>query len=423
MRAAFYECDVTPPLGGHLNGKARRDAIAADVKDKLYVKAAVFEHNGEIAAIVGMDTCHVPDGIHDFVTKRVNEYTGISSDKIMITSNHTHTGAPVSSSSIFDITADESYRDVFFRLVADAVILAYKRLQSAEAKFGTALVEGVAYNRDYVLDNGYYVTHGRGKKNIVRPLGKTDPTVSVLMVESNGKKIGAVVNFACHQDSVGAEVYSGDYSSVISKELKNVYGQDFVSLFLVGACGNINHANPDENVPLLSYEEIGKKLSYGVIEAINSAKPTGDGVMAIKDNVTLKKRILDTEELRKEAIRLLTLNPSVFRAYKMMSYSATKTVQEEDVFVAGVKIGNTCMHFLPGEMFVEYALDLKKRSPFKNNIVIENSNSRVPYIPTEDVFIPENNMYEATLGSNCHEKGAGKKIVEKAVEIANKLIK
>ena len=41
------------------------------------VKAAVFEQDGEYAAMVGMDTCHVPDGIHDFVTKRVNEYTGI----------------------------------------------------------------------------------------------------------------------------------------------------------------------------------------------------------------------------------------------------------------------------------------------------------------------------------------------------------
>lgn len=427
MKAAFYECDVTPPIGGHLNGNASRDAIAVDVKDKLYVKAAVFEQDGEIAAMVGLDTCFVPDDIHDFVTKRVNEYTGISADKIMITSNHSHTGVPLVSNATLGITADEVYRDVFYRLVADAIILAYKRLQNVEVKFGTSLVDDVSFVRNYETENGNYITHGRGRTDLVRPLGEIDPTLSVLMVESDGKQIGAIVNFALHQDTVDEKAYSGDYSSILSKELKKIYGQDFVSLFLVGACGNINHMNPDINIPCKKHQEIGERLAAGVIEAVSSSKSVGEGVLAIKDTLILKKRTPDREAFKKELMNLVSSN-YIFRAQMAMFYNAQRTSDTDEVFVGGVKIGNTCLYFLPGEIFSNYSFDLKKSSPFENNIVVENSNSRVPYIPSEELFIDEdfiekNKIYEASLGTNCHEKGAGRKIIEKATEIGNKLNK
>lgn len=420
MRVGFYECDVTPPLGGHLNGNASRDAVALDVKDRLYVKAAVFEQDGELAAMVGMDTCHVPDGIHDFVTKRVNEYTPIPADKIMITSNHTHTGAPVVSSAIVGTTADEAYKDVFFRLVADSVILAYKRLQNAEAKFGTALVDDVSYVRNYEIEDGSYVTHGKGRTDIVRPIGEIDPTLSVLMVESEGRQIGAIINFALHQDTVGQKAYSGDFSSIISKELKKIYGQDFVSLFLVGACGNINHVNPDENAPHKRQLEIGERLTSGVLEAVGSAKPVGEGILAIKDTLILKRRNPEPDEIRNEVISLATSN-LMYRAKKVMFYNTTLTSDTDEVIVGGIKIGNTCLYFIPGEIFSNYSFDLKKLSPFENNIVIENSNSRVSYIPAEDIFGEKNKLYEAVLGSNCHEKEAGRKMIEKAAEIGKRL--
>ena len=51
MRAAFYECDITPPLGGYMWGHYR-DLRAYDVYDRLYAKALVVEDCGEYAAIV-----------------------------------------------------------------------------------------------------------------------------------------------------------------------------------------------------------------------------------------------------------------------------------------------------------------------------------------------------------------------------------
>ena len=64
MRAAFYECDVTPPLGGYMSGHYRKD-LAEDVIDKLYAKALVVESDGELVAIVTVDTLIVPEEMRE----------------------------------------------------------------------------------------------------------------------------------------------------------------------------------------------------------------------------------------------------------------------------------------------------------------------------------------------------------------------
>ena len=45
MRASFYECDVTPPLGGFLWGHYR-EIYAQEVHNRLYAKAVVVEDQG-----------------------------------------------------------------------------------------------------------------------------------------------------------------------------------------------------------------------------------------------------------------------------------------------------------------------------------------------------------------------------------------
>ena len=47
---------------------------------------------------------------------------------------------------------------MFFRLTADAVILAYKRLAPAEAKYGESSAEGISFCRNYHLSNGRVIT-------------------------------------------------------------------------------------------------------------------------------------------------------------------------------------------------------------------------------------------------------------------------
>ena len=428
MRAAFYECDITPPLGGFMWGHYHK-VIAEDVIDRLYAKAAVIEQDGEIAALVCVDTCALPIEMHEIVTKRIYEYTGIAPERVCICSNHTHKGAPVSPSPEVNCFADEAYKDVFFRLTADAVILAYKRLgeQEAEAKFGKSQVTDISFNRDGILTDGTYVTHIRGRENLVRPLGEIDPDVSVLMFEKGGKPIGAIINFACHQCCPTTKVtgYTGDFSSPLSDLLKERYGKDFVSLFVLGTCGDINHVNHDINVEIPSdwYLEMGKKLAAATEEAMEHAEVSEGAVAAIKEEIRIPRRLPERAYVDKKLEQWLQQGKSLMRARNLVFYEASNDAEYSDLYVQGMKIGDVGIYALPGEVFVKFGLEIKEKSPFKNNIVIENSNSYCGYVPTMEAFDECSDLYETSLCfHSCLIPEAGDMLTGKALEIGKKLV-
>lgn len=429
MKAAFYECDVTPPLGGFMWGHYT-PIHARTVHDRLYAKAVVVEDAGELAAILVVDTCALPEDMHDTVTQRIFEYTGITPDRVCITSNHTHAGAPVSDDPTVGCKADDPYRDVFYRLCADAVTLAYRQLETVEVTFGATEVHGISFNRNYILKDGTLITHGRGRTDIERPLDGTDPALPVLMFERNGKPIGAIINFACHQCCLGnlykdAPGYSGDYSSELSKQLKEHYGNDFVSLFVLGACGDINHVNPDASIPIppLWYREMGKRLAEAVIHAAQQAQPVPGGVGVVKEVIQIERRQAEPAATTEMLRHRLAVDPILMKARNLIHYQAANTQTHSRIAVQAIRIGDVCISALPGEVYTAYGLAIKAASPFNRNMVVENCNYYCGYVPTKQAFAEKSEIYETSLCfHSCLIPEAGELIQDKAIALANQLV-
>ena len=74
---------------------------------------------------------------------------------------------------------------------------------------------------------------------------------------------------------------------------------------------------------------------------------------------------------------------------------------------------------LPGEIFVELGLALKKASPFKHTFIAELANGSIGYIPNRSAY-PEGN-YEV-VSARC-AKGSGEMLVEAAVKMLNEIAK
>lgn len=425
MRAAFYECDITPPLGGYMWGHYR-DVRAYDVCDKLYAKALVVEDGGETAAFVVVDTCALPEEMHEIVTKRIYEYTGIAPERVCIASNHTHAGASVGTDPATESYADAAYKDVFFRLAADAVTLAYKRLTEMEMKFGQTEVYGLSFNRNFLREDGTYVTQGRGKPGIVRSIGDIDPDLPVIMFEKDGKPAGAIINFACHQDCLGKlrTGYSGDYASILAKRLKEEYGNDFVSLFLLGACGDINHLNPDAGVeiPLDIYRQMGNTLAEAVIKTAKTAVPVAGGVKVISRTLEIPRRLADPEVVRQTVIKWLTEYPVLMRARNLLHYEASNRKTSSELVVQGILLGDICLTTLPGEVYTAIGQGIKKNSPFARNIVVENCNKYCGYVPTREAFAENSDLYESSLCfHSCLIPEAGEILQKEALDILKSL--
>ena len=425
MKAAFYECDVTPPLGGFIWGYYK-ERYACDVIKRLYSKAVVIKNDESVVAILTIDTCVIPEEMHEIVTKRIFEFTGIRPESVCISSNHTHLGAPVTDGAEVGCYADKAYKDVFFRLCADAVILAYNRLEEVKLSFVEPTINGISYCRNYELEDGTLITHGRGRTNIKRALSEPDRAFPIIYFYGKNGILGTISSFACHQDTMGGTYdvcgYAGDYASVLSDELKAHYGHNFVSIFLLGCCGDINTANLTPDSFRYRYNHIGKELADSVIKNEGNATKMINKLSVVKESVRIERRgIKDLTEANKQLAELFHSNNTMV-ARNMLYYVSTNKADYSDLFVQGILLGEVYISLLPGEIYTNISRSIKANSPFEKNIVVENCNSYCGYIPSEEVFTEKCNLYEASLCyHSCHVPEAASILKNKSIELAKKL--
>ena len=424
MRAAFYECDITPPLGENMPGGYRENR-AMDVFEPLYAKALVIEDGGTYAAIVAIDTCEVNPQFHDVITKRVHEYTGIDPDSVCVHVIHTHRGAPTEHRPEVGQGFDPCYTDVCMRRAADAIILAYKRLQDGiEIKFGCGIVEGISFNRNYVLENGELRSFSAGDKKSIGTLAGNDPQLPTLTFSKDGKPIGAIISFACHPAGPGGQGYSGDFPSILSQELKKQYGAGFISVFLLGAAGDINHRpnDPSRTIPPFWYREMGKIIAREAIRVIETeSKPIGNGISIKKEQIDLPVRNMTLDETCRQ-IGKWAEKKDMMRMLNLAYYYRTNKLTHDLLWLQVIRIGKICLYIMSGEIYVNFGLRLKKESPFEYNIVVSNSNSYGGYIPTPEAFAEGSDLYEISLceGSR-HAPEAGEMMVKRLLEMSKEL--
>lgn len=434
MKSAFYEKDITPPLGCSMPGYFNL-RLGSDVKDRLYVKAVVVTDDINTIAIVAVDACGLRTETCEKITKRIEEYTDLKSENIMVCSTHTHTGGPALGDNVPN---DKLYYEMLCNQAADSVILAYKRLKDTNIKYVKGKVDSISFNRNFIMKDGTIRTNpGRLNPDIIKPFAGIDPDLSILYFkDEENKPCGAIVNFACHQDCVDGTEYSGDFSSIISKELKKVYGNDFVSIFIAGACGNINHfdVSKESDAPD-HYVKMGKILATEAKSVIKDAKDVKvNRVSSIKQNIKIKKRIPSEEEIAnaKDAIKNIKMlegvklasdsAPDQFRlamANRLMLYLNDEN-KECDICLQVLRIGDCIFYGIPCEYFVQFGQYIKENSQSDRNIIATICNGYHGYVPVKEMFSTD--IYEAKLGSSSYlVPEAGYIMADKVLEMAKKL--
>jgi hypothetical protein len=422
FKFAFYEKDITPPLGGYLAGQYSA-IFAEDVLDKLFVKAFAASDGENTIMLIALDVCVLPHDMYERVTERIKEYTGREPENVALCATHTHKGAPILDSPELNLFADAAYKDVLYRLTADCAILAYKRLGAGTIKYVKGHVDSISFIRNYLMKDGSVRTNpGIRNPDIVKPLKEIDPDLcTLLFFFFLGKPAGAIVNFACHQDCVGGvDAYSGDYSSVLAGELKKAYGHDFVSLFVPGACGDINHFDVTKDTPANRYVEMGKILAQEVQKSVKEAKEIKvNRLSSNREYITINKRPCDDDYFKEKMTFWLEHNNTMC-ARNLLVYHSTNTEERSGVFVQSIKIGDALIYALPGEVFSWFGHYIKENSPSEFNIIATLSNGNTGYIPVREAFkYPF--LYETALcHHSCLDPEAGYIIVDKALELARK---
>lgn len=420
------ELDITPPLGSSMPGYME-ERKSEGIRDPLYAKACVVDSGETVLAFIVLDALFIPAREADRIRERLCRYTGIPVEQTMVSATHTHTGAPVRSG--LDGSRHDEYLAYMADRAADAAIVAFNGRKPARIGWGTGQVGDVSFNRRYWMKDGQLRTNpGRLNPEIDRPAGPIDPDVTLLRIDGlDGQAMGIVTSFACHPDTIGGRAYSGDYPAALSAAVKESLGEQAVSVFLLGACGDINHTDTGRPAPAERNfsREIGLRLAGGALRIREDTETfTEAGAGAVRAFIPMKLREASTREIE-QAQRVLG-DSRIVGAERFFAEQIMKVAEqpggEAQLEVQALRLGDLAFVGMPGELFVELGLAVKQASPYAHTIINTLCNGSIyGYVCTETAY--EQGGYEPRLKVFSRiSPGTGERLAECASALLDHLI-
>ncbi len=425
---SLKEADITPELGLHIPGQLYI-RVSDAVRDPLHAKAMALGDDHRTFIVLALDLLCIDHEDAEQIRQRIVAETGLAAEAILIAATHTHTGAPAVAA--YGHTKDLRYTEMLIEKAADAGIQAYHDRQPVVLSAAVSQTEGRAFNRRFLMKDGSYKTNpGYHNPLVDRPAGPVDPDLTILMIRKpDGTPLGAVVNYACHLDVAGGTALSADYPGELSSCLKDAYGDSFVTVFLTGACGNINHVDIHNEKTRQKdyYRELGRYLAERVLSAEYS-EPFADHQLINMgcERFTVSPRRPDSSQIE-QAYRCAHDDAADDAAHMYdrffaneLLYVADHPYADETAIVQVFQVGPFTLVGLPGEVFTEFGLDIKKQAHQPYCMIDALSNGNYGYIATREAF-PQGG-YETKLSTYtrlCPETGY--LLVDKAVKIIDRI--
>jgi len=426
---------ITPPLGVPLAGYYHERA-SDGVHDALLSRAIVMEKDGVKVALVSLDLISTRRAFVVKARELIENQTGIPGDHVMISATHAHTGPILPDTSARDAGIAEggqvakTYLETLPDLIAASVKMANDKLQPAQASSFIGNEPSLTFNRRFHMRDGT-VGWNPGKMNpdVIQPAGPIDPAVPVVFFETPAQKpIATYVNYAVHLDNVGGLKISADLPNTLTESLGKVLGEDHVTMWTAGTCGDLNHINVNWARPQKGNENaarMGIVLAGEVLRNWPNLEPAGAGPLRVRSMIVpLPLAPIDDAEVEQAGFIVRTGNDNgrenfmkLVNAYKVLDVFGRQGKPLE-VEVQVITLGNDLAWVsLPGEIFVQLGLDLKLDSPFKQTMIAELANGSIGYIPNRRAY-PQGN-YEV-VSARC-AAGSGEMLVEAAIQMLKEI--
>jgi Neutral/alkaline non-lysosomal ceramidase, N-terminal len=431
FQAGLAEIDITAPVGYRMDGYFY-ERLNTGQRDPLKAKAVVFQQGATRAALVISDLLGMPQSMSSEVRALAAKRTGIPAANIAITATHTHTGplfagerarvfseqaaAKFGTDPLAAVKYPEALRDKLVEVIAAAS----ERVSPAVMEFALVREDRLSFNRRFHLKDGS-VRFNPGVLNpdIVQAAGPIDPDVPFLLFTRDKKPIGSLSVFAMHLDTVGGTEYSADYPGHLAAELRREFGDEFISIFGTGTCGDINHIDVSGQRRYTA-RLIGQQLAIDILSARSRVALDLPALSVTSARLSLPLRSVSMEQAASAKANMPKVGtndlPFLAQVEAVTTLDLLRRGSALDTEVQVFRLHpDVAVVLLPGEVFADLGLAIKRRSPFKHTLVIELSNDNPAYIPTEKAF--KEGSYE-TVNSRI-VPGGGERLVETAIQLLN----
>ncbi|MGH2354564.1 MAG: hypothetical protein ACRDJN_23395, partial [Chloroflexota bacterium] len=465
LRAAAARTVITPPLGVSLAG-SYSDRRATSVHHDLYARAFVLEGEGTLLAVVSCDLIGVRASTVAGARRLIEQTCGLPPAHVLIAATHNHSGPLARELGASGPAGenDEPYLAMLERQIAGAVQQAIAQLAPARLRLTLGEAAGIAFNRRFVMDDGPVRTNpGKANPHLREPAAPVDTRVWTLTalpplgqrpggsptVPPEEAMLAMLVNFGLHPAIVGGVAIGGDFPTFLETGVQRLLGPGGnraenvrtvagsaapapVVVFANAPCGDINHidvSHPQPQSGIVEAARVGTILAAEAGKAACRIVPdwetgdTGPPLRAGRQLVELRLRRPSADEVEwarqiiASGLRM-TMEPGgglrVVEAHRIAALADLWTGPTHRTEVQALAVGDDlAIVGLPGEVFVELGLDLRRRSPFAHTLVLGLANEAIGYVPTRRAY--DEGGYEPT--SSRLQPGSGEQLVDEALAV------
>jgi hypothetical protein len=373
---------------------------ATEKRGELTARAMVVRKGDVSVAIVSLDLLGFPSVLGDRVRARV---PGIPAQNILIGSTHTHSAPDCYAFPIPGTpgghTGDLAYMDSVCDKAAQAVNEAIEHLRPASIRVATGEAKGkIAYN--YYAPDLY------------------DSRMSVIQaVDSQGKAIATLVNYAVHPEVLGNSVgiVSPDLVGPMCEAIESKAGG--VALFMNGAQGGMITADNRDldrpRDPLRAYWHdsrtwdeclrIGRLMAAESLRIVEDAEPDPDPAL-----------FCDATNVR-FPVDSLVMWAVILGSPLKYPHNGDRSINAR---VNLVNIGGAQILTIPGEALPNIGFYLKRKMKGRHNLLFGLTNEAFGYILTK-VDFQSFPRYDYVSRTSLGEM-TGEIFIEKSLELVNK---
>jgi len=378
-RASITPDPATIPyqLGGYV-APQRTGHNATGIHDTCYARALVLSDGPAKCAIVSLDLCFMPASVKTAVMSRIAA-TSIPASGLFMSATHTHSApdplalhagntGPAGALPTFD----PKLMDFIADRIAQAITEANGKLRPARAGSGQATGLGLNRNR-------------RGEK-------LTDDTMTALkVVDSEGKPLAAIFNYAAHPVYYGPEMMhvSGDWAGTFERQMEAVQPGGVV-LFLNGAEGDASPNGADEGTNAEKIDTYSAKICQAARRLYDSTETTGSGGLAAWTQ--------ETELGPPKPHPFFLLAAGALHATANQARDLVNHLMPEKCEVSFVRVGSLLLIGVPCEPTASIGLAAKAMAPAslaKTVGIVALTNGWLGYVLTPEQY--KAGKYEATM--------------------------
>ena len=274
-------------------------------------------------------------------------------------------------------------------------------------------------SRLLLADNTIYWIGPRD--DVVRPTGPFDPQLPVLAFFGPQDRLCSLIyNHSTHTiGTVRPGVRSPSFYGLAAQEMEKELGATVT--FFEGASGSTHNITP---VPV---PEAITRMKQAVTAALAKAEPRPvDRIVARKQPFTFRVRTFDeavedekvVSYCRKRAPDHADVISAVFRQQRLELKG--EQGRERHTWIHVLRIGDVAIVGVPAEYFTVLGLDIKRRSPLKDTLVVELADDWIGYLPDREGH--QLGGYQTWMGHHSYaEPGTGERIADQAVALLREI--